>query len=304
MKPSVPVLAMAGAHGLQFDLQTMRFIYEERQTRIEHPHKHDYFVVIWIRKGEGVHMVDFEQFAVEDQQLFFLTPGQVHQLAASPETDGIVISFHHDFFCLTEQHRELLLQSGLFFNCSQFHPVKLNAGQASQVEELIAMMQRELVQPLFKQAESLRSLLQLFLISGARFWGNSNREVSAVSRPAWLTRAFLSLLESDFKIKSKVSEYAEALVVSPNHLNETVKAVTGFPVSDHIKKRIILEAKRMVLMENATAKEIAGALGFDDEAHFSKYFKQNAGLRFIDFKQQQQEAAPHLPKNSQSGSPL
>jgi AraC family transcriptional regulator, transcriptional activator of pobA len=33
-------------------------------------------------------------------------------------------------------------------------------------------------------------------------------------------------------------------------------------------------------------KEIAYSLGFDNLAHFSKYFKTNSGINFTDFKRQ------------------
>lgn len=82
-----------------------------------------------------------------------------------------------------------------------------------------------------------------------------------------------------------MSDYASKLVVTPNHLNETIKKTTGFPVSEHIKKRVILEAKRLAVIGNSSAKEIAHSLGFDDEAHFSKYFKNNAGLTYSAYRQ-------------------
>ena len=33
-------------------------------------------------------------------------------------------------------------------------------------------------------------------------------------------------------------------------------------------------------------KEVAYGLGFDNLAHFSKYFKTNSGINFTDFKRQ------------------
>jgi len=47
-----------------------------------------------------------------------------------------------------------------------------------------------------------------------------------------------------------------------------------------------MEAKRLALYSQVSMKEIAYGLGFDNLAHFSKYFKTNSGSNFTDFKRQ------------------
>ncbi|KYP15957.1 helix-turn-helix transcriptional regulator [Flavihumibacter sp. CACIAM 22H1] len=288
MKAGIPVIEMvhSSEHGLQFELQSMEYIDAHRHNRISHPHKHDYFVIIWMKSGAAKHMVDFQDFAVEKSTIFFLTPGQIHQVQTETPPNGYVLSFQHDFFCTTESQRELLLQTGLFYNCSQFQPHIVLPEQALVLERLIGLMQAEINQVEYMHYESLRGLLQLFLIQCSRFWGIAETAGSISSRPAWLTRQFLRLLETNYRTTTKVSDYAALLVVTPNHLNETVKKITGLPASEHIKKRVVLEAKRLAALENSSAKEIAHTLGFDDEAHFSKYFKNNTGLTYSQYRQQ------------------
>ena len=46
----------------------------------------------------------------------------------------------------------------------------------------------------------------------------------------------------------------------------------------------MLEAKRQAAYSSLTMKEIAYQLGFDDIAHFSKFFKNVSGSSFTDFK--------------------
>lgn len=287
MKETIPVIEMVDSKNqlLQFELQTMDYIDKHRHNRIDHPHKHDYFVIIWMKSVEGKHMIDFQEFVIGQPSIFFLTPGQIHQLQTGPNPDGYVLSFHADFFCTNESQRELLLHTGLFYNCSQFRPHTVSSEQAAVLEKLISLIQTEMDQVEYMHFESLRSMLQLFLIQCSRFWGHSESSSGIASRPAWLTRRFLNMLGTDYRTHAKVSDYARKLVVTPNHLNETIKKTTGFPVSEHIKKRVILEAKRLALVENSSAREIARALGFEDEAHFSKYFKNNAGLTFSGYRQ-------------------
>ena len=51
-----------------------------------------------------------------------------------------------------------------------------------------------------------------------------------------------------------------------------------------INDRIILEAKRLLLYSDKTAKEIAYELGYNESGHFSRFFKKEVGLSPINFK--------------------
>ena len=76
MNDSIPVIEMVDSknHSLQFELQTMEYIDEHRHNRIDHPHKHDYFVIIWMKSAEGKHMVDFQEFVVDQPAIFSSCP--------------------------------------------------------------------------------------------------------------------------------------------------------------------------------------------------------------------------------------
>jgi AraC family transcriptional regulator, transcriptional activator of pobA len=45
-----------------------------------------------------------------------------------------------------------------------------------------------------------------------------------------------------------------------------------------------LEAKRLARYSDLSVKEVAYELGYEDVAHFSKFFKKNQGLAFSDFR--------------------
>ena len=106
----------------------------------------------------------------------------------------------------------------------------------------------------------------------------------AYTKDAELVRNFKTLLKKWFITKKLVADYASELCVTPNYLNRTVKKITGFTASHHIQQYIILEAKRQAIHSNVSMKEIAYFLGFDNLAHFSKFFKNNSGMNFTSFK--------------------
>ena len=94
------------------------------------------------------------------------------------------------------------------------------------------------------------------------------------------------LVNKNFIQNKMVNDYASDLFVTPNYLNSVVKKVTGYSASYHIQQRIILEAKRLALDPEINMKEIGYKLGYEDVAHFSKFFKINGGVNFTNFRKQ------------------
>jgi AraC family transcriptional regulator, transcriptional activator of pobA len=52
-----------------------------------------------------------------------------------------------------------------------------------------------------------------------------------------------------------------------------------------IHDRIILEARRMLIFTDKTAKEIAYELGYEDPSQFSRFFKKNTDLSIQQFRE-------------------
>jgi AraC-like DNA-binding protein len=51
-----------------------------------------------------------------------------------------------------------------------------------------------------------------------------------------------------------------------------------------ILDRVLLEAKRLLMYTGKSVTDISGELGFEDPAHFSRFFKKQAGLTAMDFR--------------------
>jgi YesN/AraC family two-component response regulator len=112
--------------------------------------------------------------------------------------------------------------------------------------------------------------------------------VPTQSRDTELACKFMELVSRAYATKKMVADYASELMVTPNYLNQIVKRVSGFPASHHIQQYLIMEAKRQAIQSCRSMKEIAYDLGFEDLAHFSKFFKNKSGTNFSSFKKSRQ----------------
>jgi len=98
-------------------------------------------------------------------------------------------------------------------------------------------------------------------------------------------KQFKNDVELYFRTHHKVNEYADRQHLTANHLNEVIKSETGTSTKDFIQNRLLLEAKRLARYSNLNAKEIAYRLGYEDVAHFSKFFKKWEGVAFTEFRE-------------------
>lgn len=271
-------------NNLPFEIRTIDWMEKNRQQN-QIPHRHSYYEIIWIKQGSGMYLVDLEKHEVAENMVCCAAPGQVHQLKGGEQIQGFVISFNNDFLLLGQDKSAAWLNERASPSFANFSVAKLNNETAIEVDHLIQKMVKEFDNFFLLRSEILMGFFKILLIYLAR---QSDKAGPAIgqTRNADLVKKFFTIVENKYISLKKVTEYAEHLAVTPNYLNEIVKKVSGFPASHHIQQRIVLEAKRHATYSDSSMKEIAYNLGFDDIAHFSKFFKNVSGQSFTDFKKQ------------------
>lgn len=88
---------------------------------------------------------------------------------------------------------------------------------------------------------------------------------------------FERLIDKHFEVKKLPSSYAELLHVSANYLNKICKEETGQTAGELIRKRITIEAQRLLHYTNYSINEIADKLGFENPSYFITFFKKQTG---------------------------
>ena len=78
---------------------------------------------------------------------------------------------------------------------------------------------------------------------------------------------------------------ADALGMTPVHLNRVLKEATGHTTTTLLGNRLAHEAKLLLQQTTHNVSEIADRLGFTDAAHFCTFFKRCTGLTPGDFRQ-------------------
>jgi AraC-like DNA-binding protein len=130
----------------------------------------------------------------------------------------------------------------------------------------------------------MRNYINLIIHESMKMQPSENffKHKNASSR---ITSLFLELLERQFPIETKdqplllktPQDYAQNLAVHVNHLNRSVKEITGKSTTAHITERIIGEAKALLQHTDWSVADIGFSLGFEYPSYFNNYFKRLTG---------------------------
>jgi AraC-like DNA-binding protein len=89
--------------------------------------------------------------------------------------------------------------------------------------------------------------------------------------------AFRDLLEQHLFERFTLAEAARALHASPTHLARSFAATFGIPPHQYRLARRI-DAARARLLDGEASAEVALSVGFSDQAHLTRLFRQHTGL--------------------------
>lgn len=248
------------------------------------PHRHAHFEVLFLTAGCGNCEMDTRTYALRRGSILYIRPGTMHFLDLEEGARGYLLSFSRD-----SMPHSIDSSFSVLRNVFDLVPAS-EAGEIwTEMSEIVQKMAREFSRTGLFKSEVLRGLLKVFLIYMSRL--SDQQPVFGASRKNEITAGFFALLEERFKTERQPAHYADALYISASYLNDTLKTTTGFTTSYHIHQRVLLEAKRLVVYSNHSLKQVASHLGFDDDCHFSRYFKKGCGECFMSFRRKSLQGA-------------
>jgi len=250
--------------------------------------KPDLFTFIRTNESKAEIVVDNIPYSIEPHSILALTTVQYFQFISGQ--DLVVYQFNREFYCIKDHDQEVSCAGLLFFGNEHIPIMKVCADEQRKYTTLHEVFIDEFETEDTIQAEMLRMLMARFIIISTRLLkAKSGFEETTKNTKIDLLRQFNMLVESHFKTEHSVSFYADKLFKSPKTLSNTFSKLSKSPLQI-IHERVVLEAKRLLIYTDKTAKEIAYEVGFEDASHLSRLFKKHTALSPSDFKKQLQKS--------------
>lgn len=249
-------------------------------------HIHDFYEIVWFRKGSGVHHVDFSTYPVADGTVFFISPGQVHEFDDTKTQEGCVMKVCNKLLNEQEDEDIAYLKYNVF-NTDSVPNYRVSDDYVPLVDSLIEAIQEEQQKEhCIGHEDYMRSLIRMLIITIER--GSEGQENLMLSPSKTSHKTFLAFrqqIEKNYRTMHTVKDYANLLGISTKTLSNYVAECSTLSPLELINGRIILEAKRLLRYSNLMIKETAYRLGFEDPSYFVKFFKRIVGVSPIEFRE-------------------
>ena len=270
---------------LQFEIYPLSDYLASGGDHTRKPHTHTFYQIIWFESGKGKHYVDFNEYEVNENSIFFIPKGQVHYFDNS-NYQGYIIHFNESFISDHENYIKVFLKHNIFDSFEKEPLFQVKKNDIREIHNIIEQMQTEILTPnQFAHKEYLKLLLHLLLIAVQRFGIRKDYNRLSVNNPTHILFVkFRQLLETNYHNVHTVTEYANFLHVSNKTLTNCTKEISRQTPLEIINDRITLEAKRLFAYSDKNVSEIGFDLGFEDPSYFVKFFKKHSNKTPTEFR--------------------
>ncbi|MCB0698891.1 MAG: AraC family transcriptional regulator [Chitinophagales bacterium] len=232
-------------------------------------HRHDYFEIILVNEGEGSQIIDFDVYPMAPSDVFIIYPGQTHLMQRN-DADGMLIQFRKDIF----EYIHPLKHYSFYTKSTYLKP------KQDEFDHLLELTKH--ISKIFDKSSVISNMdrhkafsyLQIILITLIE---QQEQKVLNTKAQALLTEYIHSISDNIYTLH-KVAEHAEKMHCTPDKLNEVSKQLLGKTALELIHEELILETRRLMLLNELTLKEIAFELNFDTQGNFNAFIKSKTGM--------------------------
>lgn len=256
---------------------TFTFSRVEGASKVVNFRSPDYYVFLLFVKSSGVHTVDFVEYKEGDMQLHISFPGQVHSWETGEDTFG------YKLYISKSMMESFSAFENRFFMFNMYPVIDVPTKMFRRLRTEFLAMERDLVErdvP-FSIISMRAELITMFATSiiEAKFGEDLQK---GCMHPTILK--FLSIVEKHFRKNKNVGFYARQLALSANYLGILFHKYNMESPKDIIRRRLFLEAKRLLGASEKSMKEIAFGLGFANPSHFTSFIKMMSGKNPKEFR--------------------
>ena len=253
------------------------------------PHVHEAMLqILYVEQGGGGEaVIDSRRWPIVPPCLVVVPAQCVHGFHYARDTDGTVITAAQRplealLDALAPALRQQVLQPAVL-------SVDRDGRHAEALVPLFDAIAREARTTGLASGAAGMSLLAALMVQVARIsqstQGASGGPGDPRSRKAQRLERFRALLDAHFRERWPVERYAHALGVTAGQLGRLSRELLGMSTLDAINARVLHEAQRELVYSTLSIKQVAAALGFEDEAYFGRFFKKHGGHTPTEFRE-------------------
>lgn len=235
-----------------------------------------YYTLGLCLQGQAELQVNLDTYRVEAGSLLVLPAHCLKQWRTrSADFVSRDVLFTADFLPLTPGGH---LGQFAFFNSPATPVLPLPSALYGRLQVALEHLQQSYHESHPYRRELLQTRLQVLLYeTAAAYAALSGVAEAGQPRAQLLTRQFKHLLCAHCTAERQLAFYASQLCITPKHLTETIRAVTGRGAASLIAEAVTLEARLRLQNPALTIAQVADQLHFTDQSTFARYFRHTVG---------------------------
>lgn len=260
-------------------------------------HRHDYFQIhVHLEGPAQMHLAD-QSRPLAPGVLSFMLPDRLHFLSHPPGSRYYVVSFGLQFLRPDLGASPLELEDIPLRRAPELAPFRfqdcmdfqLEAGELAQAVSLCEAMLAENTARGFYSLEWIRShllaLIGLVVRKYAPEFQQAKAEQHTHLRRSAAVRRVDRFLRENYMNRIMLEDAARAVCLSPNYLSHLLKREFGKSFLELLSGLRIEAAKALLRTTTLRVADIAARTGFEDEAYFSRRFRQIEGCAPTEFRE-------------------
>ena len=232
------------------------------------PHAHDFFELVLIDEGSGVHAIEGTEHEAAAGSLFFLQPGQSHDCRRLGKAGGWLVLLSRPLVS------PLLQRIDRVGRVAVQGPFKRR--QRARWSERIEALAGEIASDLPERERAIHAHTALLLVDLLR--GAEAPAVEQLAAGRDIVAEVLAAVDALFAGPATLDDVARALGRSPAHLTTFMRTRTGRTVGDCIIDRRMAEARKLLEGTGGSLERVAERCGYADVSAFTRRFRREHDL--------------------------
>ncbi|WP_184695592.1 helix-turn-helix domain-containing protein [Rhizobium leguminosarum] len=271
MRNEVPNFFVYGEPSRSLDVGFLHVetVMERKTLHFGHvsPHKHPLMgqITYWFQGG-GTYRIEDETWNFSAPAVSFVPSNVVHGFDVEEQSDAIVVSVSDDMLKAIAPQVALNLDLPAFLTGQPADPVW------AKLSTLLDMVAEDYRDRGAEGEKVLSGLISVVLSLMGRIGGHV--ALPSTSAAVSLGLALRRLIDLHYRKDWPVGAYVNLLATTPHLLDKAAREVFGLSVKELLLERRLLEAKRLLMFTVRSVEDIAGEIGFEDPAYFSRFFRK------------------------------
>ncbi|MBD8082816.1 helix-turn-helix domain-containing protein [Chryseobacterium caseinilyticum] len=245
----------------------------------------EHFSMVFLINGTLSLKVNLLDYALDANSVIIIPPSSIRQLTWDFEdTKFISLLFTPEF----------LKSSGIlgkYFNVANFLRQGLSTHRKINEEDQVLLL--DLIEIIAKlqvrtddkdlHFEMIKNIFKSILIKVKPYYDEMETDPDYSNT---IIYRFIKLLSEFYLSNREVTFYSEKLSINEKYLSQLLKKKTGKTARQFITEMVVLEAKVLLDNRSLPVKYISDHLNFENQFHFSRFFKQYSGMSPSNYRKQ------------------